>query len=120
VNATINDDGPDGGPPVACPTDGSTCPNARSGDATSCDVARNKCVTSTSKTFLNLFDTNHDSQVTIDEIANNTLIRALLAPDLDLFDANGQLHPGVDHLADSLSIGVGLTCVPASFTVPTE
>jgi len=119
-NAAINDDGPDGAHPVACPTDGSACPAALNGDATTCDTTRNKCFSSTSKTILNLLDTDHDSQVTNQEMSDNPLIRALLAPDLDLFDASGQLHPNTDGERDSLSLGMGLSCVPASFTVPTE
>jgi hypothetical protein len=117
-NASIDDDGPDGLHPVACTAAGDPCPNAQNGDSTSCDTARGKCFSATSKTLLNLFDVDHDSVITTTEVANNTLIRALLAPDLDLFDATGQLNPNSDHVADSLSLGVGFTCVPATFTVP--
>jgi hypothetical protein len=120
MNSEIANDGPDGLHPVACPTDASACPTSLGGEATSCDSARNLCVSSTSKTLLNLFDVNKDGNIALDELRDNTLIRALLAPDVDLFDASGAFHPLADGVKDSLSIGVGFTCKPASFTAPGE
>jgi hypothetical protein len=117
---SVNDDGPDGTAPVACPTAPETCPAAMNGDATSCVDTYMKCITGTSKTILGLFDTDHDLMITIDEIKNNTLIKALLAPDVDLFDASGAFNPRVDKKADSLSVGIGFTCKKGMFTVTGE
>lgn len=63
-----------------------------------------------------LFDDDQDAVVTADELKNDPLISALLLPDLDLFDAVGQ--PGADGVKDSLSIGVGITCVAATYAWP--
>jgi hypothetical protein len=53
-----------------------------------------------------------------DELSNSTTITSLLKPDLDLLDANG--NPGQDGHRESVSIGIGFTCRPATFTVPGE
>ncbi|HEY1556781.1 MAG TPA: hypothetical protein VGF94_18225 [Kofleriaceae bacterium] len=55
-------------------------------------------------TLISLFDTNHDCAVSVDEIENNTLIQILFAPDVTL---EGQM---------CLSLGVGFTAVPGTFT----
>ncbi|HET9988995.1 MAG TPA: hypothetical protein VFQ65_10745 [Kofleriaceae bacterium] len=59
---------------------------------------------STGKTFVGLFDANHDCAVTIAEIKNNALIISLLAPDVTI-DA-----------MPALSLGVGVSAVHAAFT----
>jgi hypothetical protein len=117
---SVNDDGPDGTAPVACPASPATCPNAMNGDPTSCVDTYMKCLTGTSKTILGLFDTDHNLTITLDEIKNNTLIKALLAPDIDLFDAAGTFNPRVDGKADSLSVGIGFTCAKGVYTVTGE
>jgi hypothetical protein len=117
---SVNDDGPDGTAPVACPAAPATCPAAMNGDSTSCVDTYMKCLTGTSKTILGLFDSDHNLMITIDEIKNNTLIKALLAPDVDLFDATGAFNPLSDMKADSLSVGIGFTCKKGTFTVTGE
>jgi hypothetical protein len=119
-NRRIGSDGPDGLHPAACSADDMTCPVSPAGESTSCDSARNLCVSSAAKTLLALFDSDKDGVIELDEIQNNTLVRALLAPDVDLFDATGMFNPLVDGVHDSLSIGVGFTCKPAAFTVAGE
>lgn len=59
---------------------------------------------STGKTEINLFDTNHDCAVSIDEIKNNSLIQSLFAPDVMV---EGQM---------ALSYGIGVTAKHAAFT----
>jgi hypothetical protein len=68
--------------------------------------------------ILDLFDSNHDGQITGDELRSNALIRAVLQPDLDLFAANGA--PGHDGTNDSLSVGLGFTAKTAVFAAPGE
>ncbi len=119
MNNSIKDDGPDGMHPMACAAAGDVCPAAMNGDATSCDVERHICRSDTSKTILNIFDTNKDAQITIDEIKNNTLIKALLAPDVDLFNGT-TFDPRKDGVKDSLSVGIGFTCKKATFSVSNE
>lgn len=58
------------------------------------------------KNVIGLFDTNQDCMVTVDEVKNNNLIVSLLAPDLTI---GGTL---------ALSVGVKLSVVNATFTVP--
>ena len=65
--------------------------------------------------FLDLFDSDGDGELSLDEVRENDLIRALLAPDLDLFDENGLMAPGCDMTTESLSFVVGFTAVPAQF-----
>ena len=119
-NASIRDDAPDGANLAACRAADDVCPNAQSGEPTSCDVARRVCVTSSSRTILNLFDADKDVQITADEVATSPLVQALFAPDVDLFDATGAFNPRQDGVNDSLSLGIGLTCVKASFPVHGE
>ncbi len=54
-----------------------------------------------------------DCRVLLDEFLDNSIISSLLATDVDLFDAEGELNPRVDGVADSLSIGMSFTAVPA-------
>ncbi len=53
-----------------------------------------------------------------DELRMDDLIASILAPDVDLFDSTGAFNPRVDGIKESVSLGVGLTCVPALFAVP--
>ena len=41
-----------------------------------------------------------------------------ISSDLDLLDASGKFNPRQDGVKDSLSVGLGFTCVPATFTTP--
>ena len=66
------------------------------------------------KTFEDLFDTDHDLVITVDEVLTTPLIGALLAPDVDLQAADGS--PGHDGVADSLSFGIGFTDVRATIS----
>lgn len=54
-----------------------------------------------------------DCVITADELRDSSLLSSLFAPDVDLFDQNGDLNPRQDGIEDSLSIGIGLTAVPA-------
>lgn len=56
------------------------------------------------KTQIGLFDTDHDCSISKPEIQNNSLIRSLFAPDVTV---EGQT---------ALSLGLGFTAVPATFT----
>jgi hypothetical protein len=59
------------------------------------------------KTLIALFDLSpHDCQISVDEIHNNSLFQALLAPDL------------VIEGKTAISVGVKVTAVHATFTVP--
>jgi hypothetical protein len=68
--------------------------------------------------IVDVFDTNLDGMVTEEEVRGSSIIQTLLAPDLDLLDAAGAFEP--DGLEESISLGVGFDCVPASFTVAGE
>jgi len=62
---------------------------------------------STGATVISLFDKSpQDCMVTVDEIKNNDLIKTLLAPDVNIDGT------------DALSVGVGVTGVKGTFTVP--
>lgn len=61
---------------------------------------------STGKTIINLFDTDNDCKVTVDEIKSNALIAATLAPDVTI---DGK---------QALSIGLKATAVKGTFTTP--
>lgn len=75
---------------------------------------------STAITVLNFFDTDGSCDVPLQELMDNSLVGAtILNPDLDLLDETGAYNPGVDGVDDSLSIGIGFTAVPATFTLPT-
>jgi hypothetical protein len=66
---------------------------------------------STGRTVLNLFDTGPvDCTIGVEEVRNTSFIRTLLRSDLDVSP--------VDGVADSLSVVVRVTAVPASFPAP--
>jgi hypothetical protein len=69
-------------------------------------------------TILPIFDADQNGVVSPAEIENNLLLKLALSPDLDLLDASGKFNPHQDGVKDSMSIGLGFTCVPASFTAP--
>ena len=61
---------------------------------------------SSAKTYIGLFDTNNNCDISVDELRNNSLIQSLLAPDLSINGVAG------------LSIGFGATAVHAAFSPP--
>lgn len=66
-------------------------------------------------TLLPVFDSDRNGIITVQEIENNPLLMLVAAPDLDLLDASGKFNPDQDGVKDSYSIGLGFTCVPATF-----
>jgi hypothetical protein len=70
--------------------------------------------------ILQAFDSNKDNVITVDELEKNPVLMIAVSPDLDLLDASNTFNPGQDGVKDSYSIGLGFTCVPAGFNVPTE
>lgn len=70
--------------------------------------------------LLQVFDSNKDNKVTVEELESNPLLMIAISPDLDLLDSSGEFNPGQDGEKDSYSIGLGFTCVPASFNVATK
>lgn len=73
----------------------------------------------TAQLILNLFDDlpepDGDGVITLEELQMDDLIASLLGPDVDLFDAAGNFNPLQDGELDSLSLGIGFTCVGATF-----
>ena len=67
--------------------------------------------------LLEAFDSDNDKVITIQELENNPILKIALSPDLDLLDSSGEFNPGQDGEKDSYSMGLGFTCVPASFIV---
>jgi len=72
----------------------------------------------TTKLLSQVFDSNSDGTITIQELEGNPLLMIALSPDLDLLDASGTYNPRQDGVKDSYSVGFGFTCVPSSFTMP--
>ena len=68
-------------------------------------------------TLLQTFDSDKSGTITVQEIESNPLLMLMISPDLDLLDASGEFNPNQDGVKDSYSLGLGLTCVPAIFTV---
>jgi hypothetical protein len=68
--------------------------------------------------LLQAFDADQNGAISPGEIENNFLLKLALSPDLDLLDASGKFNPRQDGVNDSLSVGLGFTCVPATFTAP--
>jgi hypothetical protein len=76
------------------------------------------CCSSTNQTILTLFDTNGDFTITTDEVKTNTFVQAILTADVDILDASGNI--GKDGTPESVSIGLGFTCVKGTFTAAGE
>lgn len=74
----------------------------------------------TDSPLLQVFDSNKDKKVTAQELESNPMLMIAISPDLDLLDASGEFNPGQDGEKDSYSIGLGFTCIPASFNVADE
>jgi hypothetical protein len=68
--------------------------------------------------ILPVLDLNHDGTITVDELENNPVFILAVSPDLDLLDASGKFNPGQDEVKDAYSVGLGFTCVPATFAAP--
>jgi len=68
--------------------------------------------------LLRAFDSDKDGAITAQELEKNPILMIAVSPDLDLLDASGKFNPGQDGVKDSYSIGLGFTCVPATFVVP--
>lgn len=64
---------------------------------------------STGKTLVDLFDEDASCTITMSDLEASSLLSTLLAPDVDTDD---------DSVADSLSIGLGITAVAATYTDP--
>lgn len=64
------------------------------------------------------FDSDRNGTITAQELENNPLLMIAVSPDLDLLDGSGSFNPGQDGKKDSYSVGLGFTCVPATFTAP--
>ena len=69
-------------------------------------------------TLLQAFDSDNNATITIEEIESNPLLMIAISPDMDLLDASGAFNPGQDGVKDSYSVGLGFTCVPATFSAP--
>ena len=67
-------------------------------------------------TLLQAFDSDHNGTITTQELEKNPLLMIAISPDLDLLDSAGKFNPGQDGVKDSYSVGLGFTCVPATFT----
>ncbi len=64
-----------------------------------------------------------DGVITVEEMLANPLIKALFAPDVDLLDHDGAFQEDPhkrDGVKESMSLGVGFTCVKASYDAPGE
>lgn len=68
--------------------------------------------------LLRAFDSDKDGSITAQELERNPILLIAVSPDLDLLDSSGKFNPDQDGVKDSYSIGLGFTCVPATFVVP--
>lgn len=75
---------------------------------------------SAAPTILQAFDSDKDKTITAPELENNPVLMIAISPDLDLLDSSDAFNPGRDGEKDSYSMGLGFTCVPASFIVAGE
>jgi hypothetical protein len=73
-----------------------------------------------SQTVLAAFDGDRNGSITREELQGNLLLGLVTSPDLDLLDASGAFNPNQDGVKDSLSLGLGFTCVPAAFSHPSQ
>lgn len=71
-----------------------------------------------STTLLQAFDSDHNGSITSLELQGNPVLMIAVSPDLDLLDTTGEFNPGQDGLKDSYSLGIGFTCVAATFVAP--
>ena len=110
----------------------SGCTNGRLGGAVTVDEFRSKLLPTVvdglngiikadpagTTPILQALDSDHNGTISIQELENNPLLMFAASPDLDLLDASSKFNPGQDGVKDSYSVGLGFSCVPATFTVP--
>ncbi len=65
--------------------------------------------------ILQAFDSDRNGEITGQELENNPLLMIAISPDMDMLDASGNFNPRQDGVNDSYSIGLGFTCVPATW-----
>jgi len=68
--------------------------------------------------LLQTLDSDRNGTISVPELEGNPALMLAMSPDLDLLDSSSAFNPGQDGKKDSYSIGLGFTCVPASFTAP--
>lgn len=68
--------------------------------------------------LLKVFDSDNNRTISAKEIESNPMLMVAGSPDMDLLDASGQFNPNQDGVKDSYSIGLGFSCVPATFIAP--
>ena len=83
-----------------------------------------------SQKSLDLFDTNNNGIITTEELLGTSIIQTILNADVDLVidstchtvgdHTECTVDPGNDGIKDSVSLGVGFTCVRANFTSSVE
>jgi hypothetical protein len=66
-------------------------------------------------TILQTFDSDSNGEITSQELESNPLLMLVISPDMDMLDASGEFNPGQDGVKDSYSVGLGFTCVPATW-----
>ena len=69
---------------------------------------------------LQAFDSNSDAKISVEELEKNPILTMAASPDLDLLDGSGTFNPGQDGKKDAYSVGLGFTCVPATFATSGE
>jgi hypothetical protein len=110
------------------------CTNGKLGGGVTVDEFRNKLLPTiadglnlvikennqsvVAKTLLQSFDSDKNGAISTQELENNPVLMIAFSPDLDLLDASAKFNPGQDGVKDSYSVGLGFTCVPATFTEP--
>jgi hypothetical protein len=65
--------------------------------------------------ILQAFDSDSNGEITSQELENNPLLMIAISPDVDMLDASGNFNPRQDGVNDSYSMGLGFTCVPATW-----
>jgi hypothetical protein len=65
--------------------------------------------------ILQAFDADGNGAITSQELENNPLLMIAVSPDVDMLDASGNFNPRQDGVNDSYSVGMGFTCVPATW-----
>jgi hypothetical protein len=65
--------------------------------------------------ILQAFDADRNGEITSQELESNPLLMIAVSPDMDMLDASGQINPRQDGVNDSYSVGLGFTCVPATW-----
>jgi hypothetical protein len=71
-------------------------------------------------TLLQILDSDRNGTIVTQELEDNPVFMLAASPDLDLLDQTGKFSPGQDGVRDSYSVGLGFSCVPATFVVPAD